>query len=111
MVFKLKTDKNGNVSVYKARLVVKSFKQIHGIDYEETFSPIVIFRSIMIILAITVYYEYEIWQMDVKTAFLNGYLEDDVYMTQPEGFEDPHSIGKLCKLKKSFYGLKQASRS
>ena len=110
-IFKLKTDKDENVSVYKARLVAKGFRQIHGIDYDETFSPVVMVRSIRIILGIAAYYDYEIWQMDVKTAFLNGFLEEDVYMTQPEGFEDPNDDGKVCKLKKSIYGLKQASRS
>ena len=110
-VFKLKTDKDGNVSVYKARLVAKGFKQVHGQDYEETFAPVVMIRSIRILLAIAAYYDYEIWQMDVKTAFLNGYLEEDVYMTQPEGFEDPTGTKKVCKLKRSIYGLKQASRS
>ena len=110
-VFKIKTDKDGNVSVYKARLVAKGFRQVHGIDYDETFSPVVMIRSIRIILAIAAYYDYEIWQMDVKTAFLNGYLEENVYMMQPEGFEDPKNPRKVCKLKKSIYGLKQASRS
>ncbi|NEY13649.1 hypothetical protein DDE04_09110, partial [Bifidobacterium pseudocatenulatum] len=68
-------------------------------------------KSIRILLAIAAYYDYEIWQMDVKTAFLNGRLLEDVYMTQPEGFVDPHSVGKVCKLQRSIYGLKQASRS
>jgi len=110
-VFKIKTDKDGNVSVYKARLVAKGFRQVHGIDYDETFSPVVMIRSIRIILAIAAYYDYEIWQMDVKTAFLNGYLEENVYMMQPEGFEDPENPRKVCKLRKSIYGVKQASRS
>lgn len=61
-------------------------------------------------LAIAAYYDYEIWQMDVKTAFLNGSLEEDVYMTQPEGFGNPKDAGKVCKLRRSIYGLKQASR-
>jgi hypothetical protein len=60
-VFKIKTDKDGNVSVYKARLVAKGFRQVHGIDYDETFSPVVVIRSIRIILAIATYYDYEIW--------------------------------------------------
>ena len=68
-------------------------------------------RFIRIILAIAAYYDYEIWQMDVKTAFLNGILEEDVYITQPEGFEDPNDAWKVCKLKKSIYRLKQASMS
>ena len=67
-------------------------------------------KSIRILLAIAAYYDYEIWQMDVKTAFLNGNLQEDVYMTQPEGFESEDKT-KVCKLKRSIYGLKQASRS
>ncbi|KAK8696494.1 hypothetical protein V6N13_001628 [Hibiscus sabdariffa] len=69
------------------------------------------FKSIRILLAIAVFHDYEIWQMDVKTAFLNGKLEEDVYMTQPEGFVTPENAGKVCKLQRSIYGLKQASRS
>ena len=68
-------------------------------------------KSVWIILAIAAYFNYEIWQMDVKTAFLNGNLTEDVYMMQPEGFVDPSNAGKICKLRKSIYGLKQASRS
>ncbi|KAK8682686.1 hypothetical protein V6N13_055065 [Hibiscus sabdariffa] len=71
---------------YKGRLVAKGFRQIHGVDYDETFSPVAMFKSIRILLAIAAFHDYEIWQMDVKTAFLNGKLEEDVYMTQPEGF-------------------------
>ena len=68
-------------------------------------------KSIRVLLAIAAYYDYEIWQMDVKIAFLNGNLLEDVYMTQPEGFVDPKNPKKVCKLQRSFYGLKQASRS
>ena len=68
-------------------------------------------KSVRILIAIAAYYDYEIWQMDVKTTFLNGNLTEDVYMIQPEGFVEPNSSGKVCKLKKSIYGLKQASRS
>ncbi|KAJ4744212.1 Transposon Ty1-GR1 Gag-Pol polyprotein [Rhynchospora pubera] len=110
-IFKRKVDMDGNLTIYKARLVAKGYKQIHGIDYEETFSPVVMFKSIRIMLAIAAFYDYEIWQMDVKTAFLNGNLEEDVYMTQPECFVDPKNANKVCKLQRSIYGLKQASRS
>ena len=110
-VFKIKIDKDGKIDVYKARLVAKGYRQIHGIDYDESFSPVAMFKSIRILLSIAAYYDYEIWQMDVKTAFLNGYLEEDVYMTQPEGFVDPRNANKVCKLKRAIYGLKQASRS
>ncbi|KAK8670729.1 hypothetical protein V6N13_037347 [Hibiscus sabdariffa] len=110
-VFKKKTDMDGNVQTYKGRLVAKGYRQIHGIDYDETFSPIAMFKSIRILLAIAAFHDYEIWQMDVKIAFLNGKLEEDVYMTQPEGFVTPENAGKVCKLQRSIYGLKQASRS
>ncbi|KAD2805330.1 hypothetical protein E3N88_38707 [Mikania micrantha] len=110
-VFKRKTDMHGNLDTYKARLVAKGFTQIQGVDYDETFSPVAMLKSIRILFAIAAYYDYEIWQMDVKTAFLNGYLEEDVHMEQPEGFVDPKHPNKVCKLKKSIYGLKQASRS
>jgi hypothetical protein len=102
---------NGNVHIYRARLVAKGFRQIQGVDYEETFSPVAMLKSVRILLAIAAYYDYEIWQMDVKTAFLNGHLSEDVYMTQPESFVDPENAGKICKLQMSIYGLKQASRS
>jgi hypothetical protein len=68
-------------------------------------------KSVRIILAIAAYCDYEIWQMDVKTAILNGNLTEDVYMMQPENFVDPNNAGKICKLHKSIYGLKQASQS
>ncbi|PKI52912.1 hypothetical protein CRG98_026743, partial [Punica granatum] len=93
-VFKKKTDMDGNVITFKGRLVAKGFRQVHGVDYDETFSPMAMLKSIRILLAIAAYYDYEIWQMDVKTAFLNGKLLENVYMTQPEGFVDPHSAGK-----------------
>ncbi|KAJ9551099.1 hypothetical protein OSB04_015144 [Centaurea solstitialis] len=110
-VFKKKTDMDGNVHTFKARLVAKGFTQTHGIDYDETFSPVAMLKSIRILMAISAYFNYEIWQMDVKTAFLNGKLTEDVYMEQPEGFEDPKNPDKVCKRLKSIYGLKQASRS
>src|SRR3954466_10070986 len=110
-IFKKKTDADGNVSVYKARLVAKGFRQIQGVDYEETFSPIVMLKSIRILLAIAAYYDYEMWQMDVKTAFLNGNIEEELYMVQPECFIHPKDAGKVCKLQQSIYVLKQASRS
>jgi hypothetical protein len=100
-----------NVNIYKARLVAKGFRQVQGVDYDETFSPVAMLKSIWIILAIATYFDYEIWQMDVKTAFLNGNLDEDVYMIQLEGFVDLINAGKICKLQKSIYGLKQASRS
>ncbi|KAL4377319.1 hypothetical protein GQ457_02G027920 [Hibiscus cannabinus] len=76
-VFKNKTDMDGNVQTYKGRLVAKGFRQIHGVDYDETFSLVAMFKSIRILLAVAAFHDYEIWEMDVKTAFLNGKLEED----------------------------------
>ena len=110
-VFKKKTDMDGKVHTYKARLVAKGYTQTHGVDYDETFSPVAMLKSIRILIAIAAFHDYEIWQMDVKTAFLNGKLSEDVYMTQPEGFVQSEHPNRVCKLQKSIYGLKQASRS
>nr|GEU50352.1 retrotransposon protein, putative, Ty1-copia subclass [Tanacetum cinerariifolium] len=101
---------DGNVHIYKARLMAKGYTQTPGIDYEETFSPVADIRAIRILIAIAAYYDYEICQMDVKTAFLNGYLNEEVYMEQPEGFVNPKYPNRVCKLKRSIYRLKQASR-
>nr|GFA02982.1 retrotransposon protein, putative, Ty1-copia subclass [Tanacetum cinerariifolium] len=109
-LFKKKTNMDGNAHIYKARLVVKGFTQTPGIDYDETFSPVADIRAIIILIAIAAYYDYKIWQMDVKIAFLNGYLNEEVYMEQPEGFVNPKYPNRVCKLKRSIYGLKQASR-
>ncbi|KAK8660209.1 hypothetical protein V6N13_051143 [Hibiscus sabdariffa] len=102
---------DGNVQTYKGRLVAKGFRKIHGVDYDETFSPVAMFKSIRILLAIAAFHDYEIWKMDVKTDFLNGKLDEDVYMTQPEGFVTLGNARKVCKLQRSIYGLKQASQS
>nr|GEZ97429.1 putative retrotransposon Ty1-copia subclass protein [Tanacetum cinerariifolium] len=88
-LFKKKTDMDGVVHTYKARLVAKGYTQTPGIDYEETFSPVADIRAIRILIAIAAFYDYEIWQMDVKIAFLNGYLFEEVYMEQHEGFVKP----------------------
>src|SRR3989337_4571704 len=110
-IFKRKTNADGNITVYKARLVAKGFRQVQGVDYDETFSPAAMLKSVRIMLAIAAFYDYEIWQMDIKTAFLNGFLKEELYMMQPEGFVDPKGANKVCKLQRSIYGLVQASRS
>nr|GEV21566.1 hypothetical protein [Tanacetum cinerariifolium] len=84
-IYKKKMDMDGKVHIYKARLVVKGCTQTYGVDYEETFSLVADIRAIRILIAIAAYYDYEIWQMDVKTVFLNGFLEEEIYMEQPEG--------------------------
>ena len=80
-------------------------------NYDATFSPVSMLKSVQIILTIAIYFDYEIWQMDIKTTFLNRNLTEDVYMMQPEGFVDQSNARKICKLNKSIYGLKQASQS
>ena len=103
-VFKTKKDSLGNIERHKARLVAKGFTQREGIDYTETFSPISKKDSFRIIMALVAHFDFDLHQMDVKTAFLNGNLEEEVYMKQPEGFSSSEG-----ELKKSIYGLKQAS--
>ncbi|GJR39037.1 retrotransposon protein, putative, ty1-copia subclass [Tanacetum coccineum] len=110
-LFNKKTNMDGNVHTFKACLVAKGFTQTYGVDYKETFSPIADIRAIRILLAIAAFYDYEIWQMDVKTTFLNGHLSEDVYMVQPERFMDPKHPNNVYKLQHSIYGLKQASRN
>ncbi|KAH9678593.1 hypothetical protein KPL71_025781 [Citrus sinensis] len=109
-IFKTKRDSNDNVERYKARLVAKSFTQKEGIDYKETFSPVSTKDSFRTIMALVAHFDLELHHMDVKTAFLNGDIEETIYMVQPENFVlgDPKKI--VCKLTKSIYGLKQASR-
>ncbi|RVW38157.1 Retrovirus-related Pol polyprotein from transposon TNT 1-94 [Vitis vinifera] len=109
-IFKTKRDSNGNVERYKARLVAKGFTQKEGIDFKETFSPVSTKDSFRIIMALVAHYDLELHQMDVKTAFLNGDIDETIYMVQPENFVSEDSKNMVCKLTKSIYGLKQASR-
>ncbi|GAB2299060.1 hypothetical protein Dimus_038548 [Dionaea muscipula] len=95
---------------YKARLVAKGFSQKEGLDYNEIFSPVVKFKTIRMLLAVTAFYDLELEQLDVKTAFLNGDLDEKIFMRQPEGYEDKIHKDYVCMLNKSLYGLKQAPR-
>lgn len=108
-ILKRKLNADGTLNKYKARLVAKGYSQKEGIDYEETFSPVVKFNSIRIIFAIAVNNNLVLHQMDVKTAFLNGNIEEDIYMKQPEGYSTGSDL--VCKLQRSLYGLKQSARS
>ena len=109
-VFKTKKDSQGNIERHKARLVAKGFTQREGIDYTETFSPVSKKDSLRVVMALVAHFDLDLQQMDVKTAFLNGNLEEEVYMKQPEGFFSSDGEHLVCKLNKSIYGLKQASR-
>ena len=109
-VFKMKNDSLGNIERHKARLVAKGFNQREGIDYTKTFSPVSKKDSLRIIMALVAHFDFDLHQMDVKTTFLNGNLEEEVYMKQPKGFSSSEGEHLVCKLKKSIYGLKQASR-
>ena len=95
-IFKKKMDTDGNVTVYKARLVAKGFSQVQVVDYDEIFSPVAMLKSVRIMLAIAAFFDYEIWQMDVKTTFLNDFLNEELYMMQTEGFVDPKNADKMC---------------
>ena len=90
--------------------MAKGYTQLERIDYEETFSPVIRFASICLILAIVARMNLELYQMDVKTAFLSRELDEEIYMNQPLGFELKGQERKVCKIKRSIYGLKQASR-
>ena len=105
------TDEEGNVIHNKARLVAQGYSQMEGVDYDETFAPVARMESIKIILALACHLEFKLYQMDVKTVFLNGLLKEDVYVAQPKGFFDPHFPNHVLYLKKALYGLKQAPRA
>ena len=111
-VYKIKTFADGTLDKYKARLVAKGCSQIEAIDFEETFAPVVKYKSIRMLLSFAAAEDMEVTQMDVKTAFLHGDLQEEIYMEQPPGYNQTGSTGKVlvCRLHKSLYGLKQAPR-
>ncbi|KAH9647867.1 retrovirus-related pol polyprotein from transposon RE1 [Citrus sinensis] len=110
-VFRVKSNTDGSVAKYKARLVAKGFQQIEGVNYFETFSPVVKAATVRVVLSLAVMNQWQIRQVDVNNAFLNGDLIEEVYMSQPEGFIDSKRPNFVCKLHKALYGLKQAPRA
>ncbi|KAL4020424.1 hypothetical protein IC575_019200 [Cucumis melo] len=109
-VFKIKRNEKGEVKRYKARLVAKRYSQRKGIDYDEVFAPVARLETIRLLIALAAQNNWKIFQMDVKSAFLNGYLEEEVYLEQPPGYSVKDQEDKVLKLKKALYGLKQAPR-
>ena len=109
-VYKVKVDSDGRVERYKARLVAQGFNQQRGADYDETLSPMVRMESLRMVVGLSVRDGLRLHQLDVTTAFLNGKLEEVVYMWQPEGFVAEGREQLVCRLKRSIYGLKQSSR-
>ncbi|GFX73992.1 retrovirus-related Pol polyprotein from transposon TNT 1-94 [Trichonephila clavipes] len=107
-VYRLKTNLDGSINKYKARLVARRFSQRQGIDYSETYSPVAKLGTIRTVLSIAAEERMHLTQFDVSTAFLYGDLEETIFMKQPEGFKD--GSGRVCKLKRSLYGLKQSPR-
>ena len=109
-VFKVKTNEEGEVERYKARLVAQEFSQVKAADYDETFCPVVRHESLRMLIATAVQRGLQLHQMDVTTAFLNGVLEEEILMRQPEGFVVKGLEHMVCRLKHSIYGLKQLPR-
>jgi hypothetical protein len=110
-LYKIKHAADGTIEKYKARFVAHGFSQKEGIDYDEIFSPVARYTSIRIIISLVAVFGWKIHQMDVKTAFLNGEVEQEVYIEQPEGFMIHEKEYHVRKLKKALYGLKQALRA
>jgi hypothetical protein len=110
-VFRNKQDEHGMVTRNKARLVAKGYSQVEGLDFDETYAPVARLESIRILLAYATYHDFKLYQMDVKSTFLNGPIKEEVYIEQPPGFEDSEYPNHVYKLSKALYGLKQAPRA
>ncbi|GKA15002.1 zinc finger, CCHC-type containing protein [Tanacetum coccineum] len=110
-VYKTKRDAKGKIIKYKARLVAKGYVQEQGIDFDEVFAPVARIETVRLILALAAYHGWQVHHLDVKSAFLHGELKEEVYVTQPEGFVQQGNSGKVYKLTKALYGLRQAPRA
>jgi Reverse transcriptase (RNA-dependent DNA polymerase) len=107
-VFRLKHNATRNIVKYRACVVAKGFTQQPRVDFRETFAPITKLASIQSMIALAITHDWELYQIDIKSAYLNGDLKEMIFMNLPPGYTPPGSTGKVCKLKKSIYGLKQA---
>jgi hypothetical protein len=110
-VFHNKQDEHGVVTRNKARLVDKGYSKVEGLDFDETYAPVAKLESIRILLAYATYHSFKLYQMDVKSAILNGPIKEEVYVEQPPGFEDSEYPNHVYRLSKAIYGLKQAPRA
>ena len=110
-VYNTKRNSEGKIDRHKARLVVKGYKQQQGKDYDETFAPVARMETVRTALSIAAQHKWKIYQMDVKSTFLNGVLKEEVYVEQPPGYEVEGQEHKVCRMKKALYGLKQAPRA
>jgi hypothetical protein len=110
-VYKIKRTVYGSVDRYKARLVAKGYKQKYGIDYEEVFASVAQLDMLRLLISLVAHHSWKIYQLDVKSAFLNGVLEEEVYVGQPKGFISKGEEDKVYRLKKALYGLKQVPRA
>ena len=100
-LFKNKTDEDGEIIQNKSRLVAQGYTQVEGVDFDESFAPVARLESIRILMSIACTMNFKLYQMDVKCAFLNGYLNEEVFVEQPKGFEDPHFPDHVLRLKKA----------
>ena len=110
-IFKNKTDEDGEVVRNKSRLVAQGYTQVEGVDFDESFALVARLESIRILLSIVCIMNFKLYQMDMESAFLNGLLNEEVFVEQPTGFQDPHFPNHVLRLKKALYGLKQAQRA
>ncbi|WJZ91618.1 hypothetical protein VitviT2T_010675 [Vitis vinifera] len=110
-VYRTKLNADGSINKYKARLVVKGYSQVFGVDFSETFAPVAHLDTIRMLLALIAQKGWKTYQLDVKSIFLNGYLQEEIYVDQPEGFQVKGQEEKVYLLKKALYGLKQAPRA
>ena len=110
-IFKNKIDEDGEIIGNKSQLVAQGYTQVEEVDFDESFAPVAKLKSIRILMSIACIMNFKLYQMDVKCAFLNGYLNEEVFVEQPKSFEDSHFPDHVPRLKKELYGLKQAPRA